>query len=85
MPIPTLWLALTLKTVMPEEEAMFSISLAPLLPCIFKVMVEEEALTPNTLPLSMSLPVVKEVGPFQMATKPVVPLPETEPVPAVVQ
>ncbi len=83
--MPTLWLAVILKTEMPVEEATLSISLAPELPWRLKVIEEEEALTPSTVPLSISLPVVKEVAPFQMATKPLLPEPVTEPAPAVVQ
>jgi hypothetical protein len=41
-------------------------------------MVEEVALTPTTVPLSMSLPWVKVLAPFQMETKPALPEPMVE-------
>jgi hypothetical protein len=61
---------------------MLKISLLPALPCKLKVTVEEEALTPKTVPLLISLPVVREEEPFQIASKPVVPVPETKPLAA---
>ena len=55
-PMPTLWLLLTLKTEMPVEEETSKISLLPPEPWRLKVMVEEVALTPATVPLSINLP-----------------------------
>ena len=51
-------------------------------PCwIRKETVEEVALMPATVPLSISFPVVNEVPPFQIAVKPLVPLPLIVPPP----
>jgi hypothetical protein len=76
---PNLELALTVRMEVPEEEAMLKMSDVPVLPWRLKVTVEEEALTPKTVPLFMSLPVVKAVALVQMASKPTVPEPVTLP------
>ena len=73
--MPILELAFTVRIEVPEEDAMLKGSVAPLL-WRLKVTVEELALTPKTVPLLMSLPVVKELEPFQMASKPAVPEPD---------
>jgi hypothetical protein len=49
---------------------------------MLKVTVEDVALTPATVPLSKSMPVVKPVEEAQVTTYPVMP-PETEPPPPV--
>ena len=48
-------------------------------PWTFNETVEEEALTPNTAPLSISLPAVRVLGDVHKASKPLVPLPVKEP------
>lgn len=42
---------------------------------MLKPMVEEVAFMPSTVPLSMSLPAISAVEPFQMASNPIVPVP----------
>ena len=76
--IPILELGLTVRIEVPEEEAMLKISEPPALPWRLKVTVEEVAFTPKTVPLFMSLPVVKVLAPLQMASKPREPEPIVE-------
>ena len=73
-PMPTLWLAVTLKTETPVEEATLKISLVPA-PWRLKVMEEDVALMPATVPLSLIKPWDKVLVPFQMETKPGLPEP----------
>ena len=65
-PMPTLWLAVTLKTEIPDEEEMLNGSKAPV-PWMLKETVEEVALAPATVPLSIKMPVVKAVEDAQIA------------------
>ena len=73
--------AVNLAIEVPVEEAMLKMSLVPAVPWMLKPMLEEVAFMPITVPLSMSLPVVREVAPFQIETKPLVPAPD-RPLPA---
>jgi len=74
-------LALIVNMATPVEEATTKGLMLPGFPWRLKVIVLDVALMPVTAPLSMNLPVVKEVAPFQMALKPVAPEPE-RPLPA---
>jgi hypothetical protein len=69
-------LALTVRIEVPEEEAIFRISLEPAVPCKLKVTVEEVALMPATVPLSIKAPLPKVARPVQIATLPMVALVE---------
>ena len=73
--MPILVLDLTTKMEVPEEEARLNTSFVPAVPWMLKPMVEEVAFMPRTVPLLINLPVVKELVPFQMASKPLVPDP----------
>jgi hypothetical protein len=55
-PTPILWSGLTTNRDVPVEEAMLKMSLAPALPWRLKVTVEEVALMPATVPLSLIKP-----------------------------
>jgi hypothetical protein len=59
--IPILPLAKTFKIDVPDDDAMLNMSLLPAVPCKLKVTVEEEALTPKTLPLSIKVDVARVV------------------------
>jgi hypothetical protein len=76
-PMPILELGLTVRIEVPEEEAILKISLEPAVPWRLKVTVEEEALTPKTVPLSMSLPAPIAVVEVQAGPKPILPVPVT--------
>ena len=71
VPIPMLPAWVMRNTEVPEEEAMLKMSEEPALPCRLKVMVEEVALMPATVPLSLIKPWAKVLTPFQIETKPV--------------
>jgi len=60
VPSPTLPNLSILKTETPVDDETLKISLAPAFPCKLKVMVEEEAFTPKTVPLSIRVEVAKE-------------------------
>ena len=68
--MPILELALTTRIELVEEEAMFRMSLPPLLPCKLKVTVEEVALMPATVPLSLIRPLEIALVPLPMRLKP---------------
>ena len=63
------------------EEATTKGLILPALPCRLKVTVEEVALMPATVPLSMIFPLPKALAEVQMALRPTVPEPE-RPLPA---
>ncbi len=74
--MPTLWLAVTLRMEIVEEELTLKGSMVSFpVPWILKLTVELVALTPATVPLSLKAPWVRELVPFHMETKPGLPLP----------
>lgn len=66
----------TLKREMPVEELIWK-GFKVVVPWTNREVVELEALTPATVPLSMRAPVERVLGEVQRATKPLVPLPVT--------
>ena len=71
-PIPTLPFWRMVKSEVPVDDATLN-GFKPDEPCTLKVMVEEVALTPATVPLSIKSPVPSVVAESQRVTKPVVP------------
>jgi hypothetical protein len=71
-PTPTLPFCSIEKREVPVEDATLN-GLVPALPCTLRVTVEEEALTPSTVPLSMSLDAVTVVVVSHLVANPRVP------------
>ena len=74
VPTPTLPKAVTLKMEVPEEELTLKGSRV-VVPWTLKLIVEEVALAPATVPLSKRMPVVRAEAEDHLVTKPVVPEP----------
>ena len=75
-PIPTLWLEVTAKIEIPEEEATLNkVLVVPAVPWMLKEIVDEVAPIPATVPLSIKMPEAVVVGPVYLTTKPAVPEP----------
>ena len=72
--IPTLLLTATFKTLSPVELETLKGSKV-VVPWMLKVTVEDVALIPATVPLSLINPWLKVLAPFQIETKPGLPLP----------
>lgn len=66
-PIPTFPALVTLKIEVPLDDATFKGSKV-VVPWILKLIVDEVALTPETVPLSLSVPMVNPVEEAQVAT-----------------
>lgn len=67
VPMPTLWLTPANRMEMPVEEVTLRGFNTPV-PWTVKAELEEEALTPATVPLSISTPVPKVVPAVNLAT-----------------
>ena len=77
VPMPKLPLEETIISLIPVEEAMANGSRVPV-PLMLKAIVEDVALIPATVPLSISTPVPKVEGPVHLARYPLVPKKEED-------
>lgn len=76
VPMPTLWLAVAVRMEIPVElDTLKMLLVEPDVPWMLKVTVEEVALTPATVPLSMIKPWAKVLLPFHLERKPTLPEP----------
>lgn len=80
--IPTFPWLVTLKKEVPEEEATLNGSMLPAVPWMLKLMLDDVAFCPATVPLSSRVPIVAPVEEAQTITYPLVP-PESVPPPPV--
>jgi hypothetical protein len=81
VPIPTLPVAVTFNTDVPVEDDTLKMSLLPAVPWRLNVTVLDVALTPATVALSNSRPVVRAEAEDQTASLPGTPVPVMEPLP----
>jgi hypothetical protein len=74
-PTPTVPFARTVRRDAPEEDATLN-GLMPGFPCTLRLNDEDDALTPRTVPLSIRVEVLRDVGVSQRVAQPDIP-PET--------